>query len=234
MLSRPRRRFHRAQLRHRAPGDGRAHVRWLGESWPGRLSVQPNAGLPELVDGEDLLSAVARRPRELLARALRVTEDGVNMIGGCCGTDRRAHCRARRHAARGAPAPPNRPGAGPARSASSWVPSTRLALRPGAATARSRPTSRSASAATPTAAASSAQHQEAGDWDACVAMGVDQVKEGSHAIDLCTAFVGRNESAEMVEVAQRMRGSVDAPLVVDPPSTRCSRRRSSFTAARRS
>ena len=28
------------------------HVRWLAGNWPRMLSVQPNAGLPELVDGE--------------------------------------------------------------------------------------------------------------------------------------------------------------------------------------
>ena len=36
--------------------------------------------------------------------------------------------------------------------------------------------------------------QEAHDWDGCVEMARDQVKEGSHALDVCTAFVGRDES----------------------------------------
>ena len=46
-------------------------------------------------------------------------------------------------------------------------------------------------------------------------MGRDQVREGSHAIDVCTAFVGRDEVSEMDEVVSRMRGSVNAPLVID-------------------
>jgi len=46
-------------------------------------------------------------------------------------------------------------------------------------------------------------------------MGREQVKEGSHALDLCTAFVGRDEIKEMTEVVARMRGSVTAPLVID-------------------
>src|SRR5258708_14724612 len=46
-------------------------------------------------------------------------------------------------------------------------------------------------------------------------MGREQVKEGSHALDVCTAFVGRDEIAEMSEVVSRMRGSVNAPLVID-------------------
>ena len=57
--------------------------------------------------------------------------------------------------------------------------------------------------------------QEAGDWDGCVEMGREQVKEGSHTLDVCTAFVGRDEVAEMCEVVSRMRGAINAPLVID-------------------
>ena len=46
-------------------------------------------------------------------------------------------------------------------------------------------------------------------------MGREQVKEGSHALDICTAFVGRDEVAEMDAVVSRMRGAVNAPLVID-------------------
>jgi 5-methyltetrahydrofolate--homocysteine methyltransferase len=53
------------------------------------------------------------------------------------------------------------------------------------------------------------------DWDACVAIGREQVKEGSHALDVCTAYVGRDEIADMTEVVSRLRGSADAPLVFD-------------------
>ena len=57
--------------------------------------------------------------------------------------------------------------------------------------------------------------QAAGDWDGCVAMGREQVREGSNALDVCTAFVGRDEVAEMTAVVERMRGQVDSPLVID-------------------
>ncbi|MGH6915617.1 MAG: dihydropteroate synthase, partial [Geminicoccales bacterium] len=59
------------------------------------------------------------------------------------------------------------------------------------------------------------EHQAAQDWDGCVAIGKAQVKEGSHALDVCTAFVGRDEVAEMGEVLSRLRGAADAPLVID-------------------
>ena len=45
--------------------------------------------------------------------------------------------------------------------------------------------------------------QEKHDWDGCVSMGREQIGEGSNALDVCTAFVGRDEMAEMTEVIRR-------------------------------
>ena len=59
------------------------------------------------------------------------------------------------------------------------------------------------------------ERQAAEDWDACVAIGRTQVKEGSHALDVCTAYVGRDEVADMLAVVSRLRGAADAPLVFD-------------------
>src|SRR5262249_57995927 len=58
--------------------------KWLGESWPGLISVQPNAGLPELIDGK---AHYPLSPQVLAQWQERfILEDGVNLIGGCCGT----------------------------------------------------------------------------------------------------------------------------------------------------
>ena len=61
--------------------------------------------------------------------------------------------------------------------------------------------------------------QAAEDWDTAVAIGREQVKEGSHALDVCTAFVGRDELADMTQMVTRLRGSVNAPLVIDSTTT---------------
>ena len=50
-------------------------------------------------------------------------------------------------------------------------------------------------------------------------MGREQMGEGSHALDVCTAFVGRDEMGEMTEVIRRFTGSVNAPLVIDSTET---------------
>ncbi|HYD30683.1 MAG TPA: homocysteine S-methyltransferase family protein, partial [Azospirillaceae bacterium] len=61
------------------------HVKWLSQNWPGLISVQPNAGLPELVDGK---ARYPLRGQDLAVWLERfVVEDGVNLIGGCCGTN---------------------------------------------------------------------------------------------------------------------------------------------------
>ena len=61
--------------------------------------------------------------------------------------------------------------------------------------------------------------QEKHDWDGCVSMGREQIGEGSNALDVCTAFVGRDEIGEMNEVIRRFTVSVNAPLVIDSTET---------------
>ena len=47
------------------------------------LWVKPNAGLPELVDGETVFREM---PDEMAARIEELLRAGANIIGGCCGT----------------------------------------------------------------------------------------------------------------------------------------------------
>jgi 5-methyltetrahydrofolate--homocysteine methyltransferase len=185
------------------------HVKWLGENWPGLLSVQPNAGLPELVNGETHYPLTAGELAQWQERF--VTEDCVNLIGGCCGTDV-PHIAAldamlRRLAADGFRP---RPKARRAR----WTPS--IASLYGQVPLRQENAYLSiGERCNANGSKQFRQLQEKGDWDGCVEMARAQAKEGSHALDLCTAFVGRDEIADMCEAVTRMRGAVNAPLVID-------------------
>jgi 5-methyltetrahydrofolate--homocysteine methyltransferase len=185
------------------------HVRWLGENWPGHISVQPNAGLPELVGGRAHYPLGAAELAQWLERF--VIEDGVAMIGGCCGTEavhiaaldamlRRLGERRRRPAPRArtvrwSPAVASLYGQVPLRQENAWLSIGERCNANGSRKFRGL--------------------QEAGDWDGCVEMAREQVREGSHTLDLCTAFVGRDEVADMSQAVTRMRGAVNAPLVVD-------------------
>ncbi len=193
------------------PQEMAEHVRWLSQNWPGLISVQPNAGLPELVDGR---THYPLQPDEMASWMERfVREDGVNLIGGCCGTST-PHIAAldamlRRHDA-WRPAPVARK--------YHWVPS--VASLYGAVSLRQENAYFSiGERCNANGSKAWRERQAAHDWDGCVAMGREQVGEGSNSLDICTAFVGRDEMAEMNQVVTRFTSSVNAPLVIDSTET---------------
>ena len=191
------------------PREMAEHVNWLGANWTGAVVVQPNAGLPELVDGKTRYPLSPDELTKWMERFLK--EDGVNMIGGCCGTTPEHIAQLdgllrKLGGDRYRPAPKTRN--------VTWTPSV--------ASLYSQVPLRQENAYFSIGERCNANGskqfrllQEAGDWDGCVAMGREQVQEGSHALDVCTAFVGRDEVSDMSNVISRMRGSVTAPLVID-------------------
>ena len=190
------------------PREMAEHVRWLSENWPGVITVQPNAGLPELIDGQP---SYPLAPEELADWTRRfVMEDGVNLVGGCCGTVTK-HIKALNDMLENL-GQGRRPR--PAARQSEWV--------PGIASLYGQTTYRQENAYLSIGERCNAngskkfrEFQDAEDWDGCIAMGREQAKEGSHALDLCTAFVGRDELADMSAMVSRMRGAVHTPLVLD-------------------
>jgi 5-methyltetrahydrofolate--homocysteine methyltransferase len=197
------------------PQEMAEHVRWLAENWPRLVSVLPNAGLPELVDGK---THYPLSPEDMATWVERfVHEDGINMTGGCCGTST-PHIAAldamlrRRAEATGRHRP------APVARTAVWVPSV--------ASLYSQVPLRQENAYFSIGERCNAngskkwrELQEAHDWDGCVTVGREQLREGSNALDVCTAFVGRNEREEMDEVIKRFTSSVNAPLVIDSTET---------------
>jgi 5-methyltetrahydrofolate--homocysteine methyltransferase len=53
------------------------------------------------------------------------------------------------------------------------------------------------------------------DWDAMVSMAKAQVREGAHLLDVCTAYVGRDETADMIPLVERLNTQISVPLVID-------------------
>jgi 5-methyltetrahydrofolate--homocysteine methyltransferase len=191
------------------PREMAEHVKWLGENWPDHISIQPNAGLPELIEGRTHYPLGAIELAQWLERF--VLEDGVGLIGGCCGTEA-AHIAALdamlRRIGRDRPRPL------PRRRKAAWAPS--VASLYGQVNLRQENAYLSiGERCNANGSRQFRRLQEQGDWDGCVEMGREQVKEGSHTLDLCTAFVGRDEIADMTEAVTRMRGAVNAPLVID-------------------
>jgi 5-methyltetrahydrofolate--homocysteine methyltransferase len=193
------------------PQEMAEHVKWLAANWPGLLSMQPNAGLPELVDGHTHYPLGAAEMASWMERY--VAEDGVNLIGGCCGTSIE-HIQALDGMLRARstfrPAPVKRTVV--------WVPAV-ASLYQQVSLRQENSYFSIGERCNANGSKKWRELQEKGDWDGCVAVGREQIGEGSNSLDVCTAFVGRNEVLEMDEVIRRFTSSVNAPLVIDSTET---------------
>jgi 5-methyltetrahydrofolate--homocysteine methyltransferase len=193
------------------PQEMAEHVRWLAANWPGLLSVQPNAGLPELVDGQTHYPLGAEEMASWVERF--VAEDGVHLIGGCCGSSI-PHIQALDAMLR------KRGGFRPAPVARKpmWVPSVASLYQPVSLRQENSYFS-IGERCNANGSRKWRELQEKHDWDGCVSMGREQIAEGSNSLDVCTAFVGRDETFEMNEVIRRFTSSVNSPLVIDSTET---------------
>jgi len=178
------------------------HLRHLAAHARMPISCIPNAGLPSVVDGHMHYDLT---PEELAEHHARfVTELGVNVIGGCCGTTPE-HLAAVVERCRDLEVAPRHPTheAG-ATSIYSLVPfeqDTSFMI-----------------IGERTNANGSKKFREAmleGDLDTCVQMAKDQVKEGAHVLDLCVDYVGRDGTADMDELARLLATQSSVPLVLD-------------------
>jgi 5-methyltetrahydrofolate--homocysteine methyltransferase len=166
------------------------------------IACVPNAGLPSVVDGKMHYDLSPDQLADHLHRF--VTEFGVTAIGGCCGTT------------------PDHLAAVVARCADA-VPARRTpVMEPAAASIyTSVPFQQDTSflvVGERTNANGSKRFREAmleADWDTCVAMARDQIKEGAHLIDVCVDYTGADGVADMTEVASRFATQASVPLMVD-------------------
>ncbi|CAA7619377.1 methionine synthase [Magnetospirillum sp. UT-4] len=189
------------------PQEMMEHVKWLAENWPGLVSVQPNAGLPELVDGQTRYPLL---PEELALWHERFVAMGVNLIGGCCGTTP-PHIAATNEMLKriGNGARP-----APVKRTVHWVPAV-ASLYSQVPLKQENAFLSIGERCNANGSKKFRDMQDAEDWDGIVALAREQVKEGSHTLDVCTAFVGRDEVRDMTEVVTRLRGAVTTPLVID-------------------
>jgi 5-methyltetrahydrofolate--homocysteine methyltransferase len=66
------------------PADMESYIRYLSHHWPRRISCIPNQGLPEIIDGQ---TVYPMQPKEYAEHMKHfVQNEGVSIVGGCCGT----------------------------------------------------------------------------------------------------------------------------------------------------
>jgi 5-methyltetrahydrofolate--homocysteine methyltransferase len=184
------------------PREMTEHLRHLSRHAGTFLSCLPNAGLPSIVEGHTHYDLT---PDELAAAHDRFTAElGVNIVGGCCGTTPE-HLRRVVETVGGRVPVRREPVVEP--GCSSIYSAVLFAQETAYLTIGER-----------TNANGSKKFREAmlaGDWNTCVQMARDQVKEGAHVLDVCVDYVGRDGVADMHEVAGRFATAAALPLVLD-------------------
>jgi len=188
------------------PAEMQEHLRHLGQHSPLPISVMPNAGLPSIVDGRTHYDLTPEQLAQFQAR--HVTEYGVRVVGGCCGTTPE-HLRQVVEAVRGLE---------PAVRAPVVEPSVSSIYTP-------VPIEQDLSfliIGERTNANGSKAFRDAmlaADWDTCTKMANEQVREGAHVLDVCVDYVGRDGALDMDELARRFATQSSVPLVLDSTET---------------
>ena len=185
------------------------HVKWLSKNWPRLISVLPNAGLPEMHQGHVHFPLSPNDMAKWMERFLK--EDAINIIGGCCGTNE-THITALNSMLEQQENGKKRPA--PGKRTHHWVPSV-ASLFQQVELRQENAILAIGERCNANGSKKFREAQEREDWDSCVDMAKEQVREGSHTLDICTAFVGRNEVKDMDQMITHVRGSVVAPLVID-------------------
>ncbi|MFQ5823108.1 MAG: methionine synthase [bacterium] len=184
------------------PAEMSEHIRVLSAGAPMKLSCLPNAGIPENRSGEAYYKL---RPKELALHLRHFAKDlGVNIVGGCCGTTP-AHLAKVVEAVKDLTPKKRDPQFLP--SVSSLYTSATMQIEPPPVLVGER-----------TNANGSKMFRElllADNFDAMVTMAKKQVKEGAHLLDVCVAYVGRDEKRDMIEIINRFNTQVTVPLMID-------------------
>ena len=184
------------------PAEMSEHLRVLSKSSSPAISVMPNAGLPVLAaHGADY----PLQPNEL-ATYLETFVDsyGVSLIGGCCGTTP-AHLEEVVRLLHNKP-----------------VISRQVSEEDGASSLYQfvpfRQELTYLSIGERTNANGSRAFRDAllaEDWQACVDIARDQIRDGAHMLDLSVDYVGRDGVRDMSELASRFATASTLPIVLD-------------------
>ncbi|MGB7924648.1 MAG: methionine synthase [Pyrinomonadaceae bacterium] len=177
-------------------------IRYLCENAPLPVSVLPNAGLPEVKDGQQ---HYGETPETFTAQIMHFARDfGVNVVGGCCGTTP-AHLK--------------------------MVVEAMQRVTPKARNASLVPSASSIYSQQPYVqqnsflivgervnASGSKKMRDllnAEDWDGLVALAREQEREGAHILDVNVDYVGRDGERDMHELAFRLATNIKIPLMLD-------------------
>lgn len=181
-------------------------VRTLASRWDRHITLMPNAGLPTLVEGKTIYPLTSQGFKDAMELFLR--EGLISAVGGCCGTTPE-HISylaelvlqtplGKRPEARIVPACSSLYSAVEYRQDASF-----LIVGERCNSSGSRAFKRLL---------------EAEDWEGISSLAKNQVKDGSHVLDVNVDVAGRSGPRDMHEVVSRLVQQADAPLMLDSTS----------------
>ncbi len=177
-------------------------VKYLSRAWRGRISVIPNAGMPEVKHDRTFYpldpSEFARRLKSF------VVEDGVSIVGGCCGTTP-DHISALARELKGLV---------PARREPAWTPSL-SSLYESVEARQEIPPLIIGERMNTHGSRKFKKLLLAEDFEGAARIGSEQEAAGAHLLDVCTAFAGRDEEEDITRLVKILNTTVKTPLVID-------------------
>ncbi len=169
------------------------------------ISIQPNAGMPKLVNKQTVFPMT---PEEMGAWAIRLAKAGASYIGGCCGTTP-LHIKAMKEALNDIAAP--------------ILPRAKALTKTTALTSRSKtiyigagqPTAIIGERINPTGRKQLAADIREGQFMSVKKEALEQLRAGAHILDVNMGVPGIDQAYAMQHVIQELSMLVDAPLVID-------------------
>lgn len=180
----------------------RPYVKQICEHFNGPVLVQPNAGLPQNVNGEMVYTLAVEEYVNVLSSFIQ--EYGVQIVGGCCGTTPDFISAIAQKLPELTPVerhPVYRP------QAASLFTAVDLEQDPGPFFIGERSNTNGSKLFR--------EYLLAEDWDGIVDMSKQQEMTGAHGLDLCVAYTGRDEARDMREAVVRINKQVNLPIFID-------------------
>jgi len=184
------------------PKEMEENIRYLCQNSPKPVFCMPNAGIPENVSG---VAHYHLTPDDMERwMSLFTNEFGVNIVGGCCGTNaehiKRLDLISQRYT--------------PKERKYNYEPCV-SSIYSTAQMSIDNPPVLIGERCNANGSKQFKKLLDKDDYDAMVNMGKEQIKEGAHILDICAAYVGRDESKDMKEIVKRFNTSITLPLMFD-------------------
>lgn len=189
------------------PEHMRPYIKQICQQFNGPVICQPNAGLPQNINGEMVYTLSPKDFADVLSQFVK--EMGVQIIGGCCGTTpafiqelanrvstlKRAERKIEQN---------------PALASLFSVQKLQQDIKPFFVGER----------ANTNGSKKFREYLLNDDWHGIVEVAKQQQKTGAHGLDLCVAYTGRHEVSDMTEAVKRIAQQVELPLFIDSTDIR--------------